>query len=867
MGLRRLLHMFGSLLFVWAHIQAQEVNGFRIINITFNTSSPTQLATNRGRLIWRDTDINTGNFFLRYFSGAEIVKLDSNVLGVTASIDGDFVVWNTSSEQIKVYNVRTWITSMLGPSYNPDFGQQVSVSNGIAAYARRKAGNGTNIMVHRFASGTDTVFSAGTWNTSPSVQHGQLAWVAGDSEAVAASSNIFFYDGLRTRNISNTSGMRNRSPILRDAQLAWLQSTAASARVKLFTGDSVVTIGQPPNSSTIVVGYDLSDGIAVAGLTDSVTGKSTIKILNSETGSTTTLNDTNRVSSLHIDNGLVIWQSGTGPGKRLKSYTIQSGITQDIAAAENPVVDDDRIAWTLGDAVELRMPVTYQQMTTDGMNGWEQTKFKTIDSGKVVWGNYANSTRMRLFYSNGVSTTRLTDSSVYKDLVMANDGFVIWRLNFDSLYYFDGSNPPVKFLDTVQSENPYLAGGSVGFFGSRTTVTENIKHAWLYRIGPGTLTQLTTDSSDAWNVLCYGNTACWLNRTTGRLMYYDGSTKSVLSDSATGYDYSYRSGKIVWTERLNGIWQVFLYDVGGKTKAQLSNSATSLSYPITDGAHVVWYEDAPAPVLWYYDIATGRSIKVAHTAYSNLYWNWMSEGKIAWVKSGNVFVFDGSVVVRLTDDDFNINSGAYLDRGMLVWRRTPNPPANNNGQIFRGKLRPHAAFDAVNIVGPIPLAVSFFDRSWEGNQRRSWDFGDGGSSTEVNPIHSYLASGTYTVTLSVTGPTGSVVEKKIHLVRVSSSTSVDGTDVNGPTAFALYQNFPNPFNPSTKIRFGIGNVGFVSLKVYDILGREVATLVNKNFTPGMYEATFDGSRFAGGVYFYRLEAGSFRETKKLVLLR
>ena len=85
--------------------------------------------------------------------------------------------------------------------------------------------------------------------------------------------------------------------------------------------------------------------------------------------------------------------------------------------------------------------------------------------------------------------------------------------------------------------------------------------------------------------------------------------------------------------------------------------------------------------------------------------------------------------------------------------------------------------------------------------------------------------------------------------------------------FHLEQNYPNPFNPSTKIKFQIPSSNDVSLKVYDVLGREVRTLVNENLQAGSYETTFDASGLASGVYFYQLHAGEFTQTKRLLLLR
>jgi Secretion system C-terminal sorting domain len=85
--------------------------------------------------------------------------------------------------------------------------------------------------------------------------------------------------------------------------------------------------------------------------------------------------------------------------------------------------------------------------------------------------------------------------------------------------------------------------------------------------------------------------------------------------------------------------------------------------------------------------------------------------------------------------------------------------------------------------------------------------------------------------------------------------------------FSLRQNYPNPFNPSTKIDYNISFTGKVTLIVYDISGKEVASLVNKNQQAGNYKVEFDASKFASGVYIYKLTAGSFSASKKLILLK
>ncbi len=98
------------------------------------------------------------------------------------------------------------------------------------------------------------------------------------------------------------------------------------------------------------------------------------------------------------------------------------------------------------------------------------------------------------------------------------------------------------------------------------------------------------------------------------------------------------------------------------------------------------------------------------------------------------------------------------------------------------------------------------------------------------------------------------------------ATSVTNNEIF-PARFLLEQNFPNPFNPSTVISYQLPADSFVSLKVYDINGREIAALVNEEQPAGKYSVQFSASNLAGGVYFYRLTAGNFSQTKKFIVLK
>ena len=93
------------------------------------------------------------------------------------------------------------------------------------------------------------------------------------------------------------------------------------------------------------------------------------------------------------------------------------------------------------------------------------------------------------------------------------------------------------------------------------------------------------------------------------------------------------------------------------------------------------------------------------------------------------------------------------------------------------------------------------------------------------------------------------------------------TNINIVSDYKLYQNYPNPFNPSTKIEYDLPKEGMISLKIYDMLGREVKTLVNEHKNAGSYNIEFNANHLTSGIYFYRLTSGNFTQVKKLILIK
>lgn len=136
--------------------------------------------------------------------------------------------------------------------------------------------------------------------------------------------------------------------------------------------------------------------------------------------------------------------------------------------------------------------------------------------------------------------------------------------------------------------------------------------------------------------------------------------------------------------------------------------------------------------------------------------------------------------------------------------------------------------------------------------------------------HNGKSSGTYTISFSAVG-WPAMLQGTFTATKISGSgITVSVKEVTNkivPEAFMLFQNYPNPFNPSTTISFALPSRSFVSLKIFDLLGREVATIVTEEMSAGSYSKQWNATNVSSGIYYYRLQAGTYIETKKLVLLK
>ncbi len=351
----------------------------------------------------------------------------------------------------------------------------------------------------------------------------------------------------------------------------------------------------------------------------------------------------------------------------------------------------------------------------------------------------------------------------------------------------------------------------------------------------------TTDAGDSWNVLNIGLTGYisslfFLNENTG----WVGSTQQVIKKTT--------DGGVTWSSQpiTTSSYIADISFVNSQTGYLAGNGGQI--FKTTNGG-INWSNIAPASMPWgevkFLNENTGwilSDMDLYKTTNAGSTWN-------------SILHNSGSVIGYFQDFHFiNAQTG---------WVTIPSGIAKttNGGDSW--------SFKTIQMASP--MAVQFL------NENVGWCAGytnntgyiiatiNGGANWVTQKVESNnvywdisfanmnmgWACGNAIVSSTTTGGL-------VSIIPVSTKT---------PDAFSLKQNFPNPFNPATKINFDIKNSTFTSLKVFDMNGREVKTLVNENLTAGSYEINFNASELNSGVYFYTLKTNEYTETKKMMLVK
>jgi hypothetical protein len=350
----------------------------------------------------------------------------------------------------------------------------------------------------------------------------------------------------------------------------------------------------------------------------------------------------------------------------------------------------------------------------------------------------------------------------------------------------------------------------------------------------GTDTQLTNDTASSeipsvavsgsvvhvvWKDNRDGNFEIYYKRSTDGGLIWGADTRLTNNTASSGFTSVAASGSVVhvvWQDNRDGNWEIYYKrstdgGVSWGADTRLTNNPSNSELPSIavygSAVYVVWEDFRDGNSEIYYKRSTDTGISWgADTRLTN---------NTAFSEYSSVSL-SGSVVHVLWRDDRDGNYEIY-------YKRSTDAGVSWGADIRLTNNTANSFYPSVAVSGSVVHVV------WTDHRDGNWEI--------------YYKR----------DPTGNVGIQNI-------STEI-------PSAYSLSQNYPNPFNPETNIKFAIPKNGFVNIAIFDMLGKELETLVNEQLAPGTYETNWNASNYPSGVYFYKLSAGDISETKKMLLLK
>jgi hypothetical protein len=366
-----------------------------------------------------------------------------------------------------------------------------------------------------------------------------------------------------------------------------------------------------------------------------------------------------------------------------------------------------------------------------------------------------------------------------------------------------------------------------------------------------------------------------------------GASGKVIRSTNGGGNWTSAAGNLLASDIFYCIWAI------DANTCLVSSSPSASNVYRTTNAGVNWTQvfTQPGGFIdgWYFKDANNGIMMGDATGGRWSLWktsnggaNWDSTGmnvpstEASWTMSiygiGNTVWFGGNTSKMYKSTNFGTNwtsltTGTEVN-GYSVWFNDLNN-GMNGGATLQQTTNGGTTFtaNAVPGTGNIQGLCGVGSKWWVGRANIVYQSTNNGTAWTT----AFTASGTSQIWNMTIARTGSpyIYAGRVNGTILKYGGLVLGTPVNNAvvTDYSLNQNYPNPFNPTTSISFAIPQNGFVSLKVYNMLGKEVATLVNGNLNSGQHNYNFNASNLASGVYFYKLEAGNFSEVKKMSLIK
>jgi uncharacterized delta-60 repeat protein len=437
------------------------------------------------------------------------------------------------------------------------------------------------------------------------------------------------------------------------------------------------------------------------------------------------------------------------------------------------------------------------------------------------------------------------------------------------------------------SGNVYVTGYSVSGTRDYATIKYNSSgvQQWVARYnGPGKsqddATSLAVDSSG--NVYVTGVSGDWPNNDYATLKYnssgvqqwvarYNGpengndeayslavdGSGNVYVTGVSDHDYATikynSSGDSVWVTRYNGPGNYFEIAYSLAVDGSGNVYVTGVSDGIgTNGDYATIKYNSSGVQQWVarYN-GPGNGVDYAYS--------------LAVDGSGNVYVIGGSPG---SGTGFDYATLKYNSSGVQQWVCRYNGPGNGVDYAYSLAVEDPNNVYVTGLSTGSGTDYDFVTIKYNSLGVQQWEARYNGPGNNIDGANSIAVDGSGNVYVTGVSRSGAVEETNDYAtIKYSQMVGITPVSSEIPDAFLLDQNYPNPFNPKTKIKFGLPTSSFAKLVVYDMLGRELETLVNEQLNAGTYEADWNASKFTSGVYYYKLTSGDFAETRKAVLIK
>jgi hypothetical protein len=487
--------------------------------------------------------------------------------------------------------------------------------------------------------------------------------------------------------------------------------------------------------------------------------------------------------------------------------------------------------------------------SVDFVGGPDYATIKYNSSGVQQWvarynGGFAdNANSIKV---DGTGNVYVTGGSIgnvtgydYATIKYSSSGVQQWASRYNGP---ENDFDEARSLAVDGSGNVYVTGVSTGGTGyDYATVKYNSSgvQQWVARYnGPGG----TDDGAYSIAVDGSGN------------VYVTGESEG----SVTSFDYATikynSSGDSLWVRRYNG-------------PGNIDDGALSIVLDSSGNVYVTGYSTGSGTG---YDYATIKYNSSGVQQWVTRY-NGPVNDEVDIARSmaldglGNVYVTGQSWGNGTSSDYATVK---YNSAGVQQWASRYNGPGNDLDRAYSIALDPLSSGGNVYVTGgSYGIFEDYATIKYNSSGVQQWVVRYNGPGNGSDYASSIGLDGSGNVYVTGTSHGGSGATYDYATIKYSQPVGIQPISNEIPGEYNLYQNYPNPFNPNSKIKFQISKLRDVKLSVFDILGREIVTLVNEALKPGTYEAEFSGENYPSGIYFYRLQTEAFNETLKMSLIK